>query len=206
MYIQKLLTEIVKRGCCIEVNNYPIDDLTSIPKQNNNTNGYLDHFPKCLVKINDHLVYDNGYNQTVACIKMSSLIPNNVNIYFTIHGDHGEPRVVIWEKVGHCVYWFRNEKDFSQLDFLTHYLYTNGGKEPDLFISCKNPTQPTQEDMDYYRGYLKDKMIQDLVKQGVLYILVFKTLPLELKLLIMDKVMRLDHWYNLGIMIHQFNI
>ena len=196
--IKDLFTEICKRGCVIETNSkYPID-----------------HLPKSLVIINNNLIYDNGYTKSIAEFKMSSIIPKSIDVYFTKEDTEDYYLVVVWKKWGHGVYKFYEsdeyqEKNMEQLDFLTHYLYTNGGKDPEIFYLnkgiCKN--HPSRDTLVSYRENLKTKMIITLIEENILkhiQILHDFYLPTELKLMIINMFMEINNWNNVGFFVGIF--
>ena len=181
--IKDLFTEICKRGCIIETKSgYPID-----------------HLPKCLANY-----YPESNRKFLAEFKISSIIPSSVHMHFNIYTDnqkrkHYRSIVVPICRCGRNMYEFIDSQDhyienMKLLDNITDYLYT--GDHYNLYYL----NEIEKNTLACYKENLKTKMIKNLNKGIFEFVYsVDGIFPKELKLLIINMILKLDNWHNLGI-------
>ena len=194
--IKNILTELCERGCMIEIKSgYPID-----------------HLPKSLVTMNDNII-DPRDTHAIIEFKINSMV-NDFYVYFIKHksGIYESTWCMLFnsEYTNYFTHYFDCSNDYNnvttkQLDFLTHYLYTRGdNRQQTLYVMrralllrqyvCPDAIIP-------YRENLKLKMIESLINDGILTFsqAIGNILPIEIKLIIINMVMKLDNWYNVGL-------
>ena len=212
--IKNLFTEICKRGCLIETkSDYPID-----------------HLPKCLVTVNDNLI-EPRYNKQ-ADFMISSIIPGSNHLYFTkslekICINRGDNRSITeffmtWINenlhLGKIQLYESNDYRFhrinmAQLDFVTHYLYTNGNcsYKSDLMGNIYHVDEigTFSHILPSYKENVRTKMISNLINDEGLFEFIRRIdyillIPKEIKLFIMILFMKLDNWNNVGVQMNLF--
>ena len=192
VYLKNLLTEICKRGCILET-----DDATLVT-----------HLPKCLVSVKTLPLYDNSLSLK-PIFKIKSIVPTFVTISFIEILD--SYRIYVLKDYRTITFKFpRNyDEDMKQLDILVHYLYCNsltlkssaGLMVYDYFDPIIHINSPQIVLNDYKKNVIT-KMINNLVELYLLKYLYINNNILsvtEIKILIIDILMKLDNWNSLGI-------
>lgn len=189
-----LFVEFCKRGCIVETN----------------CRFETDRLPKSLVLYNDNIPFNifTGSNKQalfrIDAITQSDTVTQSdtdiqsdskpTAIYFTQM--ESSVYAAIWYKFGHKIFIFDNNKsafvsqtirNYSEvLDELVNYIYTGN-----LYSGLT------------FQNLLIPKMINELIESNViLYMRVIGCLPKELQLLIIDVLLGLSKWHNIGIGIY----
>ena len=182
-FLKDLFTELCKRGCIIETKS----------------RNPIDHLPKCLANY-----YPESDRNFSAEFKISSIIPSSVHMDFKRWVDnqkriHYRSIVIPICRCGRGVYELIDSKDhyienMKLLDNITDYLYT--GNHYNLYYLNKID----KNTLACYKENLKTKMIKNLNKGIFEFVCsVDGIFPKELKLLIINMILKLNNWHNLGI-------
>ena len=154
---------------------------------------HTSHLPKCLIFI----YYKHPFFQ----FKINSIISGGKPVRFGVHYS-GEDVVYVAEiRMG---YYFKQfsfspnnnwEDDMVKLNLLTHYVYAYHDAF-DLHM------EPTQDVLDKYKIILKNKMIHNLIKlylQKFMYLIRDNYILsiVEIKIIIVEILIKLDKWFDL---------
>lgn len=194
--IKDLFIELCKRGCTIiAIFNHDIN-----------------HLPVCLVSTDDNMF--NADNWYPIQFRIQSINSNSVYIDFKKCRFDGLYGNGFLDK--YCIGFYNGEnyqnvyslkershnKNMKQLDLFANYLHTNGEYSLDYWCGNFYP-KPDKELVDT-KTLLKTKMIDQLISVGILeYTRAFNSISLisEIQSLILNIILELDNWHNLGFFI-----
>lgn len=183
-YTKKLFCEICERGLIIEVGK-------GCP---------VEHLPKCLISVNNDLPSFE--------FRINSIIPNGKSVHFVkILNEFGKVYAYIINIIGYmlsqpddaAIYFYHRESfGIKKLDFLTNYVYRYNIE----FDRIDLYAEPDENTINNYKKNLKIKMIQDMIELYMLKFMYFSSGILsimEIKIVIIEKLIKLDNWYDLEI-------